>query len=342
MITKIVNNYDEWQKYFEMAGSPSFLQAWEWGNVQERLGYRADRMAIFNTHDMDRPLLIAQYISIKAKRGRMIFAPHGPIFLTRNKDEIDESFQIFIKNLHKLAKGNFSFLRIALGSPTSEENLILLKKNRLIKAPIYMHAERMWVLDIGGKSEDELLSGMRKTTRYSIKKAARDGVSIKIRTDDDCIADFQRIYKQTAEREKFSPFSEKFITAEFEEFRKTGNAVFLFAEHENQILAGALILFTKSGAFYHQGASTHSKIPAPYLLQWEAIRLAKSRGCRIYNFWGILQDGRTPKNWGGLSLFKKGFGGYQVDYTPTHDKPLTLNYYITAVYEKFLSWKRGV
>lgn len=356
-----------WQSLFEDAGSPSFLQSWEWGEVQIRLGYTAERIAVFvNIPNVARPplaeelkdgytlrnfvgdgykndqkpTLIAQIIKIKAKRGNFLFVPHGPILTGHDNGAV---FDFFTKSLEEKAKAEkYDFIRVALGEAVSDTNTAMLQKSGYKKAPIYMHAERMWILPVKDTDDEKLLSGMRKTTRYSIKKAQRDGVTIETRTDTGAIADFWEIYQQTAEREHFSPFSESFIRAEFEEFNKSNNAVFLFAKHENHYLASALILFTKSAAFYHQGASTHSKIPAPYLLQWEAIKLARSRGCAQYNFWGILQEGRTPKNWAGLTLFKKGFGGFQIDYVPTADKICSNRYYLTSTYERLLAWKRGV
>ena len=111
---------------------------------------------------------------------------------------------------------------------------------------------------------------------------------------------------------------------------------------DEKTIAAALIIFTKSTAFYHQGATTHSKIPGSHLLQWEAIKEAKKRGCQFYNFWGIHQPGRTPKNWVGLTLFKQGFVGEQVDYLTTQDLILSLKYCLTYWYEKYLNWRRGV
>lgn len=107
-------------------------------------------------------------------------------------------------------------------------------------------------------------------------------------------------------------------------------------------LASALIIFTKSTAFYHQGASIHSKIPVTYALQWEAIKEAKKRGCSFYNFWGIAPDENPNHPWAGLTQFKKGFGGKQIDYLPTQDLLLTPRYYLTWIYEQYLRMKRKV
>ncbi|MBI4008669.1 peptidoglycan bridge formation glycyltransferase FemA/FemB family protein, partial [Candidatus Roizmanbacteria bacterium] len=236
---------------------------------------------------------------------------------------------------------NCSFIRIAPILENTSKNQKIFSDLGFKKAPIYMHAERVWILPLN-KSEDQLLSEMRKTTRYLIRKAERDGVAIEKRTNEKAVKNFYQIYLETAKRENFVAFSKEFIRQEFESFNKTRNAVFFEAVHLKGVLASALIIFTKSTAFYHQGASIHSKIPATYLLQWEAIKEAKKRGCKFYNFWGTLQEGRTPKSWSGLTLFKQGFGGYQVDYLPTQDLILSPKYYLTYFYEKFLAWRRGV
>jgi lipid II:glycine glycyltransferase (peptidoglycan interpeptide bridge formation enzyme) len=218
----------------------------------------------------------------------------------------------------------------------------MFKNLSFSKAPIYMHSERVWVLPLLDKSEDELLSGMRKTTRYLIRRAPSQNVQVEVRTDKKALEDFWKIYKVTADRERFTPFSERYIEHEFDAFAKSDNAVFLFGYHDGQPLASALIVFTATTAFYHQGASIHSPHPVTYALQWRAIQEAKARGCSTYNFWGILQEGRTPKSWEGLTLFKKGFGGQEVDYVPTQDYVLSPAYALTYLFERYLAMKRGV
>jgi hypothetical protein len=56
----------------------------------------------------------------------------------------------------------------------------------------------------------------------------------------------------------------------------------------------------------------------------------------------VFHPGRTPKNWSGLTLFKQGFGGRQLDYVPTQDYVLSPKYHLTSLYEQILNWKRGV
>lgn len=334
MNIEIITEQNIWQKFFEENGSPSFLQSWEWGEVQKKLGNEILRLGIYDNKQL---LGISLVIKIKSKRGKFLFIPHGPIL----KFSIF-NFKFLISYLKKLAlQENFSFIRIAPIIEDNQSNRKMFQDLFFKTAPIYMHAERTWVLDLN-KTEQELLSGMRKTTRYLIKRSERDGVVIEERTGEDAFKDFWRIYKETAEREKFIPYSLKYVKSEFEEFNKNKNALFLFGKVAGRYYASALILFTKSAGFYHQGASIHTKFPVTSRLQWEAILQAKKRGCSLYNFWGIKQEGRTPKDWDGLTLFKTGFGGRQIDYVPTQDYIISKKYYLTYLYEKYLAWRRGV
>jgi lipid II:glycine glycyltransferase (peptidoglycan interpeptide bridge formation enzyme) len=48
---------------------------------------------------------------------------------------------------------------------------------------------------------------------------------------------------------------------------------------------------------------------APYLLQWEMIKYAKSKNFKFYDFWGA-----DEKKWPGVTRFKSGFAPKQ-DFT---------------------------
>lgn len=335
-----ITEYGEWTDFLNTAGSPSFLQAWEWGELNKKHSkYGILRLGVYDS--VNRLTTTAQVLKIKAKRGSFLFIPHGPTLL-----DLD-SFEDQLKELMSYLKGiaeqeGYAFIRL---SPVQEQQAgrgECYRKLGFRTSPIYMHAERIWVLPLEG-SEEELLQAMRKTTRYLIRRAPKDGVIIEQRTDAKAIEDFQKLYTETASRESFTPFSKAFVDSEFQEFHKTGNAEYFFGKAGNEYLASALIVYTKSTAFYHQGASRHTKLPVPYALQWEAIKAAKKRGCTLYNFWGILQEGRTPKAWSGLTMFKKGFGGKQIDYIPTQDYVINpFRYTISWLFETYLQWKRGV
>jgi lipid II:glycine glycyltransferase (peptidoglycan interpeptide bridge formation enzyme) len=53
---------------------------------------------------------------------------------------------------------------------------------------------------------------------------------------------------------------------------------------------------------------------AAYALQWKAIKTAKQRGFRYYDFLGIAPENSNNHAWSGVTDFKKKFGGEVIDY----------------------------
>lgn len=83
-------------------------------------------------------------------------------------------------------------------------------------------------------------------------------------------------------------------------------------------IAGILLLFYNKVAYYWFASAlpVGKKLFAPTLLVWEAVKLAKKRGCKIFDFEGVYDD-RFPKasaSWKGFTKFKEGFGGNKVVY----------------------------
>ena len=357
MKIKIINEKNIWQKFFDDNCSSSFLHSWEWGEFQQSLGYSIVRLGLFNNKNQLEAICLV--IKIKSRRGSFLFVPHGPIIvkhLTSNTKHIKKILFELLESLKEIAKKNFWFVRIASVLEDREDHQKIFTDLGFKKAPIYMHAETTWELPLTNKTEEELLFSMRKTTRYLIKKAVRDRVLIEKTEDPKAIKIFYNLYQETAKREKFTPFSFDFIKKEFAAFSKSKKAMIFLAKvtsfDSNQFqpisksfnyLAASIIIFTKNAAFYHQGASLHTKIPATYLLQWEAIKEAKNRGCQLYNFWGIYDEKRpqrTPKSWQGLTLFKTGFSGQIKRLLPTQDYIASKKYYLTLFWEKCLMWQR--
>ena len=59
-----------------------------------------------------------------------------------------------------------------------------------------------------------------------------------------------------------------------------------------------------------------------YLLQWEAIKLAKEKGCRIYDLWGAPDEFNENDRMWGVYQFKRGLGGEVVITPGARDLPL--------------------
>ncbi len=215
------------------------------------------------------------------------------------------------------------------------ENINIFQRLKFRNAPIHVHPEITWELDIR-LSEKDLLYNMRKTTRYLINKAKKDGVEIFQSKNIEDVKIFNELYQKTVDRHRFVPFPLKYLENEFQAFLNDDQVSLFFAKYQNEIIASAMIIFWQERAFYHQGASSqkYPKIPASYFLQGEAINEAKKRGCQIYNIWSIAPpDSKRDHRFVGVTLFKTGFGGAMKELVKTQDFPITPIYWLNFFIE---------
>lgn len=311
---KQIDNKDEWEEYITKCEESNFLQSWYWGEFYKRLGKTVSRTGFYRGNQ-----LVGVMLSIveDAKRGRYLTVPGGPIIDWSVRELVEAAF-VEMKRI-ALVTGCV-FVRIRPQIVTSELVKQIFKAHGCKSSPMHLQAELSNILDIT-KSEGELLLGMRKTTRYEIRKAHNLGIIIETSRDEKAIRAFYDLQIQTAKRQKFVPFSYNFFREQFKIFFDEDRALLYTATLAGQVLAQAFIIFYGKEADYHYGASTDEgrKYPGAYLLQWEAIKEAKRRGMVRYNFWGVAPEEDRDHRFYGVSVFKRGFGGEDVAYLHAQD-----------------------
>ena len=337
IVVRDITDREQWERFVISLHPNTFLHSWNWREAQEKIGERVMTIGAFSGSDL---VGVALGIAVQARRGRILFCPHGP--LTRSYAGPDV-MRALLGELKRRAKGDGSVCLRVSPVMTPKEGEAFFRGEGFRSAPTHMHAERMWVLRLEPE-EDRLLAEMRKTTRNLVRRAERDGVTVRFSTDADDINTFTDLYQETATREHFVPFSRPFLEAEFAAFVGKNQGFLAFAEHNGTPLASALVITHGGTGFYHQGASSrrHPKIPAPYLLQWRIIQKLKESGHTRYNFWGIAPENTPNHPWAGLTLFKEGFGGEVAEYLHAQDLPLRPGYWITYVVELLRKKKRGL
>lgn len=297
-------NKTEWNTFVREHAPHALFQSWEWGEVEKKLGHRVWRLEWNDA--------VAQVVKVAAKRGIFLHVRHGPVG------------KIHVADLKRLARQEGAwFIRI---SP----QISAFSEKGFVPAPIHaMDAEISWVLDLD-KSEEELLAGMRKSTRYEIRHA--QGIRVQ-KTKN--LERFFRLYRETSKRHGF--IQHKGILEEYETF----GGICYVASAGGEDLAAAVITDFGSEAIYRHGASVKTTIPASYAIQWQAIRDAKNRGKKLYNFWGIAPDDGISHPWRGLTVFKKGFGGREIRFIHAQDLQLSPLYRISRAVELVRKKLRG-
>jgi len=343
-----IKNKEVWESFLSRCSEKTFLQSWNWGEFQKKMGNKIWRLDIFKNRKNRGRASVALIVKIQARRGTFLFLPHAPSVALAKEGGPNTKYEILKALLEKLKEiaqeEKANFIRIAPIWKGSEENIEIFKNLGFRTAPIHMHPELTWELDIT-PPEEQLLMQMRKTTRYLIKKAQKNkDIEIIQSKNLEDVETFNRLYQKTVSRHHFVPFSLDYLKNEFSAFNPEGQILLFLGKYKGELISSGIFVFWQGIGFYHHGASAlkYPKIPISYLLQWEAIKEAKKKGCKIYNFWGIAPTDSKSHPWAGLTLFKKGFGGYKKEYVKTQDLPLSKKYWLTYIFEKIRKTKRGL
>lgn len=333
-----INSAANWESFLARCKPNTFLQSWAWGKVQRGLSEQVKYLGFYSGSTQ---VAVALVILVNAKRGRHYLIPHGPILLPGvDVGAVVRALTVFLRSC--AGSDGATAMRIAPLFLQNDDTENLFKQLKFISAPLHVHAERTWLLDITG-SEEKLLSGMRKTTRQAINKAAQAGVQIDIINDRSALDRFWPLYETTRTRHGFVPWSREALSLQLEQFGANNQIYTVLARYQQQDLAAAICINYGSTVFYYHGASGNvfKEIPAAQLVQWHAILEARRRKAGHYNFWGIAPENQPKHPFAGITTFKKGFGGQALDYMHARDLPFTWGYLRLWLIDSFRKWRRG-
>ena len=295
----------EWNQFVVSRPHMHLLQTGEWGALKSAFGWK--------------PLRI-----INGEAGVQILFRKLPLGFTIGyipKAAVSESAFVhdFWHEIDVVCKRNRAvFLKLEPdawedGSPN---NKLRITNYQVRISPHNIQPPRTMMIDISG-TEEAILARMKQKTRYNIRLAEKKGVTV--RAWDD-LAAFHEMMLVTGGRDGFGVHSLEYYQRAYELMHPKGMCEVLVAEYEGKPLAALFVACHGSRAYYLYGASTdeeRNRMPT-YLLQWEAMKWAKARGCEDYDLWGVPDEDEATLEanfekrhdglWG-VYRFKRGFGG---------------------------------
>ncbi len=322
---KTVENQTEWDEFVTAHPDANFLQSWDFYEFYFSRGFDIVRRGIYDENNQ----LVGVYAGEvePAKRGRHLAVAGGPIFDWTNQEVKTLIFDDMKLQAKKL---KCTFVRVRPQLENTPENAKIFQQLGFRKAPMYLSVEFAGVLNLEN-SEEEILKNMRQRLRRALRKAEKNQITIEKTSDPKAIHDFYQIELQTAKRHDFYAFSEDFLTKQFAAFAKNNEAVLYIAKLRGEILAENFMIFYGNEASYHYGVSSElgTKYSGAPLLHMEAMRDARKRGIKRYNFWGIVDENDTNHRFYGVSVFKRGFGVEELKYLEARDLVLDKFSYYT-------------
>lgn len=301
------------------------LQSWRWGDFKQQHGWTPHRILV------ERPNGWASAQVLYRARGPVSigYIPRGPLI----SGPVPSLWKALLDEIDRAALQHRAIMTIIepdrpIGLPGTLEDA------DVVPGPAHFQPGR--TVKIPLLEDDALLRQMHQKTRYSVRLAQRRGVTIdRCPGTDEAIDQFYTLMLDTAARNAFGIHSRAYYADFLRTFGE--DAVLLFARVDDGQIGAALISAAfGSEAIYMYGASSSQNRAhgAAFLLQFEAMRWGRERGCSTYDLWGIPDEdpttihsedqskivGTKGDDMRGLYRFKTGFGGEIVSYPPTVER----------------------
>jgi len=311
------------------------LQLSGWGRLKDVFGWNALRLGLFAGNELiaGAQILFRKMPGLGPIAPRLAYIPKGPLVDWSNDEQVQKLFAA----VHHLARRRGAvLLRIEPELINVPEHERLLAALGFSSAPNAIQPQTTVWIDVTA-DEDAILARMKQKWRYNIRLAGRKGVVVRMGDADD-VERFIDLMQTTGQRKAFGVHAPDYYRRFWQAFAPSGRAALLLATFEEEPLAGIMLAQLGDKAYYFYGASGNKRrnLMPSHLLQWEAMRWAKARGCTAYDLWGVPDEvglnpdaeiPDPPAGMWGVWRFKRGFGGEVVRYVGAWDKgyyPLVL------------------
>jgi len=335
MLETIAPSAEQWDAFVRTQPRAHILQRSPWGELKAAFGWQVIRVALA---DGDTLRAGAQILlrPLPMNVGTMAYLARGPY-----ADSDEQLTQLWKAIDRRLKDEGVAFLKwepgIFLGGQPDIERWGFRNSPQTIQPPNTI------LVDVS-EEEDDILARMSQSTRRKVRLSQRRGVTYREGTRED-METFASMMQETGDRNAFGVHDPDYYRLAYDLFAPDDTAALILAEHEDDVLAAAMIFAQEQTALYLYGASSRAKgrLMASYGVQWQAMMWAKARGKRYYDMWGIpdedeatLEDEFQERNDGlwGVYGFKRGWGGEIVRSVGAWDKvynPLVYTAYWTAL-----------
>ncbi len=325
----IVREVSESEKgsYNKLVGH--IIQSWEWGEFRKKAGIDLVRLGHF---EADKLIIAYQltFHSVPFFKNTIGYFPKGPM--------PDEKM---IETLREIGgQKNAAFIKIEPNvlSDQRQATQDQLPKLGLIPSKKSLFTKYNFLIDLS-KSEEQLLAVMHPKTRYNIGVAQRKNVQVYESTKDSDFEIYIKLYFATTKRQKYFGHTQAYHTMLWQTLAPAGMARLLIAKYNNEPVVVWMLFNFGQTLYYPYGGSSleYKEVMASNLVAWEAIRLGKKMGLKIFDMWGALPpDAKENHPWYGFHRFKAGYGPAHVEYIGTYDLVLKPQLYnLLNIAERF-------
>lgn len=340
MIRKATKNEtDDWDDFIKSGiGGGHIQQSRVWSELKKKYDWEALFLVFEYNNDLY-PFLALKKKSRIIKNHYMIARGPGFYDYVGQENFKRNALKAFSKQIRDYLTGIDKDAAVLQFQPWIESKEVDLNQYGFIPYSLKDETNSTIFVNISEK-EDAILAKMKKKTRYSIKSSAKSGVVVtnKQPTKEN-LQVMYNLMLATQQRAGFFLRRKDYFFAYWLKMINSGSGALFLAEYNDTIVAGAFVTVFGQHAIYKDGGSLseYKNLSAPYLLQWEAMKWAKSKGASDYDMGGVPPSTKLDSShkYFGMYSFKKKFNSEVTDFVPTHEMILNPSKY--RLYKRY--WK---
>jgi lipid II:glycine glycyltransferase (peptidoglycan interpeptide bridge formation enzyme) len=267
-----VTDRDTWQAFLEGTTSGDFLHDWAWADVA---AFDDQPQRRFVVADGDRIVALAAAQERPLPLGRRFwYVPHGPV-LDYGDDAAPARVAALLDGLCDAARAARAVaVRLEPRLEVGSDGLRAFRGRGLRRVEGSLQVAQTRLVEL--EDDEALLAGFDKDTRYSVRRADREGVTVSAIHEPEnqgAIDALHRLVEETQRRAGFPlPPRERYRVA-WRSLAAAGRAIILEARRDDELLASAMLVVEGRQSFYLFSGSRRedpgeSKRFASYALQW--------------------------------------------------------------------------
>jgi lipid II:glycine glycyltransferase (peptidoglycan interpeptide bridge formation enzyme) len=283
------------------------LQSEGWEDFQKALGRKTSRI--------DQILIIEE----KGRFTSRLYLPYAPNF-----DKTEQWAEFLPKLINKAKELKMDYIRF---DPISLPPTQIIQQFKIVKANHDVQPANTLVNSLE-PTEEEIFANVSQLPRRIWRKCEKAGIEFEVSHEPQDIEYFLSFIHEVEDRTGMKAHSDNYFQTMAQTLFPTKTSGLLFAKLNGEKVAAIIFGLTKNVFYYfHAGSKTEfRKLSPATALALYALKYAKLRGCRYFDFFGAAPEGTENQakwaSWQGFTKFKLSFHGQRVSYPGSYEIPV--------------------
>jgi len=300
-LCETADEFDAWDGFLQQCEGASYWQLYGWLSSYGPMGLTCE---VMTGRDGGEIVAGAAFLSSKLPlgAGSIFLLPHGPVCA----EAAGGAFEEILAGLNDyFARRRAIYVQVWPHVERDDAAGLARYARAGYTGAALFHSHEfssaLLAVDIGRRSEEQVLADARRNTRYYGRASRQTGLELRLGTSQDDLTTCYQVWAENGDYHNFPPRPLASYRVVMERLVMRDRGVLLQAWHGSELAGAIMVLFVGRCAVYAAGAirRAHSERYPAEFLHLEAMRLARERGLLTYDF----------NNWGseGTAQFKRGF-----------------------------------